>query len=131
MFVLKMPNEIGLFEFNVVFRAKVTCENQRIKHMFVGNVNFFFYIPRFSFAIRTSIIPIRNYLIVSMAEYSFAFITFTRIIERDAITNRTGDELNFKKTILSDPFLINCYQFRFTYALVHYQFLLVYFLHLF
>lgn len=59
--------------------------------MFIGDMNFLFDLPRSALAVGTPIIPTRNDLIIYPAEYSLTFLTFFRIVYRDAVANWTGD----------------------------------------
>ena len=92
--------------------TEVAFEDEGIKHMFIGNVNLLFYVPGLSLAVGASIISISNDLKISVAKYSLAFLALSRIVKRNAIADRTGDEFNFKKGIFGHPFLIDCYELR-------------------
>ena len=92
--------------------AEVANKHKWIEHVFVRNMNFFFSNPRFSLAIRTTVVSIRNDFEISMTKYPFTFITFPWIIKRNAITYRAGYELSLEEGIFGYPFLIDSDEIR-------------------
>jgi hypothetical protein len=77
----------------LIFITNDTRQNKSVKHMLVGDVNILLDLPRIGLAIRASIITARDDFIVRMTKYSFTFFAFFWIIKRNAVANRTCDEL--------------------------------------
>lgn len=92
MLIFEMFDEflgiVGLFAL-----AKNALEDEGIKHMFIGDVYILLNFPRLALAVGTPVLVIGNDLIIQMAKDALALLALLGVIQRDAVANRTGDQL--------------------------------------
>ncbi|CAM6004324.1 unnamed protein product [Sphagnum balticum] len=79
-----MFNEFLGAELLLIF-AQDAAEDETIEHVFVSDVDVFFYLPGFTLAVGASIVSICDDLVVSVAEDAFTLITLFGVVERNAI----------------------------------------------
>lgn len=98
---------VGLFLF-----TEDALQDECVEHMLVGYVDVLLHLPRLALAVRTSVFIVGDDLVIQVAEDAFTFLAFLGVVERDAVTHGTGDQLMLQERLLPDPFLVYNDQLR-------------------
>jgi hypothetical protein len=116
--MLQMVNEVlsVIFLFDGTY---YTLQNERIEQVLVCYMHVLFYLPRLTFAVRTPVVSPRYNLVVPATKNALAFFAFSRVVDGNAVADRTSYQLIFEERLLANPLLVDRDKFRLKYLPVH------------